>query len=242
MKFFEAKDTVREHFSRTAFPTSQLILSLSEGRAAVERHANWWWMKKEKDFSLVVDQSSYSITTSTSNGLNLPKFKDARALVWKLNAAATQWDPVEIGTMSKPDADLAYATDGEGSPDLAIVDDTDLFIYPPKPQETYVMRLYHYEWTDNPVNTSDDDLLKYFPMALVYASMAWGYEMCLKSPEGALYWKFLLGGKPFGSGGLLAQMKKENFKRGQQDRIVFEPRTGPGRLQYRRLSNVQGYR
>lgn len=242
MKFFECKDIVREHFSRTGFPSSMLILSLTEGRHSIEMHANWWWMKQEKDFSLVVDQQEYSVTTSTSNGLNLPDFKDARGLLWKINAAATQWDPVAIGIMSKPDADLLYKTDGEGSPELAIIDNTSLFMYPPAPQETYVMRLYHYEWTDNPINTSDDDLLKFFPLALVYASLSWGYETYLKTPEGASYWRFLLGGTPFGSGGLLAKMKKENFKRGQQDRISFEPHTGPGRLQYRRLSNLQGYR
>ena len=242
MKFFEAKDIVREHFSRLKFTTPMLIHSLTEGRHQLETHANFWWMKKEKDFSLVVDQASYSITTSTNDGLNLPKFKDARGLIWKEDASATRYDPVAVGKQEKQDLDVLYGTDDQGPPEAVAIDDTTLHIYPPKPQSTYVMRLYHYEWTDNPANPDDDDLLKYFGMALVYASLAWGFEMVLKDLQGAAYWKILLGGNPFGRGGMLAQMKKENFKRGQQDQMDFTPRGGPGRAQRRRLDNIQIYR
>lgn len=242
MKFFEAKDTVREHFSRLGFPSSQLIISLSQGRRFIEKYANFWWMRKEKDFNLVVDQATYSITTSGGGGLNLPKFKDARALIWKELAASTRFEPVLVGKNNKEELDVFYGTGDKGSPEEAFIEDTTLHIYPPKPQITYVMRLYHFEWTDNPENTLDDDLLNFFPMALVYSSIAWGYEMVLHDLQGAIYWKTLLGGRPFGRGGLLAEMRRENFKRGQQEQISFEPRLGPGRLQRRRLDNLQIYR
>ena len=242
MKLFEVKFIVRQHFANLQLSPMMLNLSLTQGRREIETHGNWWWMKKEKDFSLVIDQSSYSITTSTSNGLNLPKFKDARGMIWKEDASATRFDPVAVGKQEKQDLDILYGTDDKGSPEAAAIDNVTLYIYPPKPQTAYVMRLYHYEWTDNPTNLNNDDLLNFFPMALAYSSMAWGYEMVLKDLEGAAYWKQLLGGTPFGRGGLIAQMKKENFKRGQQDQIDFTPRGGPGRAQRRRLDNIQIYR
>ena len=105
------------------------------------------------------------------------------------------------------------------------------------------MRLYIYQWTANPTtDLATDDLLRFFPNALIYAALANAYEITVKDLAGATYWRALLGGTPFGRGGELAKMKRENFKREIQDKLDFTPRLGPGKLQMRRLENLQLYR
>ena len=213
MKFFEAKDIVREHFSRLKFTTSMLIQSLTQGRRRVERHANFWWMTGIKSFNLVVDQATYSITTSGSGGLNLPNFKDHRSLLLSEDSGVT-FTPVPVGEIDRTELDSYYMTTQPGVPEQGAIEDTTLVIFPPKPQLTYPMKLYYYQWTDNPTdNNTDDDLLKFFPMALVYSSIEWAYTMVLKDLVGAQYWKGMLGGEPFGSGGELAELKIESLKR-----------------------------
>lgn len=244
MKLYEAKDIVREHFGRLKFPTTFLNHALTQGRRVVEKHGNFWWMRQTKDFSLVVNQPIYKIkTVSGSNALNLPNFKDARWLNWK-EPTGVRYEPVSLGTLTKEELDLHYDTDDTGSPEAAIIENDELIIYPLLPDDTYGMRLYIYQWTDNPVSNLDsDDLLEFFPMALIYAALAWGYEMEVKDFSSANYWRLLLGGQPFGRGGELAKIKAENLKRDWQDQIDFTPRLGGAGLRTRRrLDNVQIYR
>lgn len=242
MLLWEAKDIVRAHFGGTAFPTIQLDHALTQGRRMIETHANFWWMQGEKDFSLTIGQDSYPIY---SGDINLPNFKDARGLSWR-TASGVSYEPVALGDITKEELDVLYDTDDEGEPEAAVIENATLYIYPPNPDAAYSMRLYRYSWTDNPAQTTavtagGDDLLNFFPMALVYAALAWGYEMELKDMTGAQYWKQLLGGTPFGRGGELAKMKKENFKRGWRDQINLTPRNGPGVASLRRISNLQIY-
>lgn len=235
MYLWEAKDIVRSHFGGTAFPTIQLDHALTQGRRMIEAHANFWWMQGERDFALAVDQQDYPVY---SGAINLPNFKDVRALSWR-EPDGVSFEPVAFGDNTKEELDVLYDTDDEGSPEIAVVENDTIFVYPPKPDKAYPMRLYRYLWTDNPAQTDDDDLLKFFPMALVYAALAWGYELQLKDLQGAAYWTQLLGGQPFGRGGELAKLKKENFKRGWRDQITFVPRVGPGPT--RRSGNLQIY-
>ena len=237
MNLWEAKDIVRSHFGGTAFPTIQLDHALTQGRRMIEGHANFWWMQGEKDFSLTIGQDSYPLYTGV---ILLPNFKDARALSWR-ESAGVSYEPVAFGDYTKEELDVLYDTDDEGPPEAAVIDNDTLYVYPPNPDAAYSMRLYRYSWTDNPTQTDDDDLLNFFPMALVYAALAWGYELELKDMQGAQYWKQLLGGTPFGRGGELAKLKKENFKRGWRDQITFTPRNGPGVGSLRRISNLQIY-
>ena len=198
MKFYEVKDIIREHFSRFNFPTKMLSLSLQYGRQQIEAAGNFWWMKSEKDFNLVVNQATYSITTldTNSSGLNLPKFKDARALIYK-KSTDVRYGQVTLGKSDKEELDLFYDTDDAGPPEEAIINDTSLIIYPPEPDLAYNMRLYFYQWTENPSsNLGEDDLTKFFPMALVYSSLVWGYEMELKDLASSQYYKTLLEGAP----------------------------------------------
>jgi hypothetical protein len=115
-------------------------------------------------------------------------------------------------------------------------------VYPPDPDDTYDMRLYYYQWTSNPAaNTSTDDLLKNFGSAVVYGALIWAFEIELKDIQGAAYWRNLLGGTPFGHGGEIARLKRENFKRDWKDRTMLVPFKGAGRLTRRSLTNLQIY-
>src|SRR3970040_1790555 len=237
MNLWEAKNIVRSHFGGTAFPTIQLDHALTQGRRKIETHANLWWMQDEVDFSLTIDQQEYPVY---SGAINLPNFKDLRALSWR-EAAGVSYEPVWFGDTTKEELDVLYDTDDEGSPEIAVIENSTIYLYPPNPDKAYSMRMYFYQWTDNPAQTADDDLLKFFPMALVYSALAWGYELELKDMQGAAYWNNLLGGTPFGRGGELAKLKKENFKRGWRDQLTLTPRTGPGVGSLRRISNLQIY-
>jgi hypothetical protein len=239
MYLYEAKDVVREHFGRLGLPTSILSVALTEGRKVVEKEGNFWWMRTTADFSAVVDSNEYSI--QSGGDIDISNFKDGRALQQKL-PTETRWGPVELGVLDEETLNLMYDDDDEGEPEQAIIDNTTLKIYPPSPQYAYDMRLYAYQWTDNPTaNTSTDDLLKNFGMAVVYGALIWGFEIELKDLQGAAYWRNLLGGSPFGHGGEIARIKRENLKRDWKDNIVMVPHKGPGRISKRSLSNLQIY-
>jgi hypothetical protein len=64
MLYYEVKDVVREHLARTTFPTDILDKALANGRRIVEQAGNWYWMRQDAYFTLVVDQSIYPINTS----------------------------------------------------------------------------------------------------------------------------------------------------------------------------------
>jgi len=234
----EVKDIVREHFTRTQFPTAQLDQALAEGRRIIENFANFWWMRGRKDFALTIGTGSYSITGAA---LNIPLFKDAIAFTFTTDGGSN-YEPVPIGTMEREDAEVLYTDSQDGSPELVIVSDETLLIYPEDPDDEYDCRFYHWSYTENPqLNSASDVLTKRFPMALAYAAITWGYEMVLKEFQGASYFRNLLGGNPFGRGGELIKLKQVNYKRGLPDDLQFIPHAGPG-WNRRRLDNVQIYR
>lgn len=239
MTLGEIKDVVREHFGRMGLPTVILDLALAEGRKLIEREANFWWMRATTTFNLVIDTQDYLIGSTLA--VNIVNFKDARALNFK-KSTETRWRPLSLGIYDQEELDVMYPTDSAGAPELAIVDNTTLKIYPPKPDLAYNMKLYHYNWTDNPVtNILSDDITKNYGMALIYAAIIWGYEIELKDMQGAIYWRKLLGGEPFGRGGEITKLKRQNLKRDWQDKIVLVPHAGANSFSVRTLANMQGY-
>jgi hypothetical protein len=232
----EVKDVVREHFGRVGLPTTILDISLAEGRKLVEKEANFWWMRDITDFSAGVDQQEYTI--GDGEDVDIDNFKDARALQYKLSTA-NDWESIELGVMDEEELNELYSEDDEGPPEHAVIDNVTLKLFPANPQFVYDMRLYHYNWTDNPTdNTETDDLIRNYGMALVYGACLWGYEMQLKDLQAAQYWRNLLLGK----GGEIYKLKRENLKRDWKDRIIMVPHAGPGFLTARRLSNMQIYK
>lgn len=239
MLLYELKDFVREHFGRLGIPSSLVNIGLTEARKLIEKEANFWWMRGIADFSAVVNTSDYVIGSGLA--IDIANFKDARALQFKVSTDH-RWQPVGLGTKDQEELNMMYDDDDEGEPEIAVLDNVTLKIYPPKPQVTYDMRLYYYKWTDNPTdNTDTDDLLKNYGMALAYGALIWGFEIELKDMQGAAYWRVQLGGAPFGRGGEIAKLKRENFKRDWKDKVMFEPHDGPGARNKRSWNNIQIY-
>jgi hypothetical protein len=230
---YQVKDIVRGHLENTAFPTPYLDLALSGGRREVEKAGNFWWMKATKTFTATTDTNTYAITTAGTNKLNLPNFKDIRRLFWK-TTTSTAWAEAYTGDSSIDELELAYATDSTGAPEAAAVDNTDLVLFP-TPDQAYSMKMFHWEWTSNPAsNLATDDLVGFFPEALIYGSLVWAYEIRLKDFEGASYWRTLLKGE-------IVKVRYENFKRGWRDKVQIAAKRGPGGPGRRRLDNVQLY-
>ena len=236
MKLYQVKDIVREHLGRLGIPTKILVLALDGGRREVEKAGNWWWARATKTFNTTASTASYPITTSGGVALNLPDFKDIRALKVKASTD-TRWEPVEIGQTTLEDAEETYATDEEGTPEVGVIDNVTLVLFP-TPDQAFNVKMWHWEWTANPtLNTETDDLIDRFPEALIYGSLIWAYEIYLKDMQGAAYWRALLGGNPFGSGGELVKIRRYNLKREWQDRIDLVPMQGPFARTRMRLSN-----
>jgi hypothetical protein len=161
--------------------------------------------------------------------IDVPGFKDVRMMIIKL-PSDLEWSPLDTGGVTKEEADLHYALNETGMPELALIDNYTIFMYPPFPDQDYCVRIYYYKWTENPLsNLATDDLIGHFPYALIYAALTWAYELELKDMEGAGYWRTLLGGKPgeIGYGGELAKISRHNLKRMRQDKMSITPMYGP---------------
>lgn len=242
MNLAQVKDVVRSHFANTGFPSAFLNLALAQGRQMIEAESNFWWMEEDIEFALQLGQDEYTIGNDIGDDIQIALFKDAAFLHYK-KIDETSWNPVDVGVVDRNELDLSYSVTDYGPPEISIIKNKSFFIYPPNPDDNYEMHFYFWQWTQNPIsNLATDDLLTYYPMALCYGAIAWGYESQLKDMQGASYWKQLLGGTPFGHAGELARMKRENFKRGWKDKVSLVPRNGPGLHQRRRIDNLQIYR
>src|SRR3990167_8054246 len=190
MNIGQIKDIIRDTVGIKILHLHVLNFGLEYARREIEKTANFYWMRSSKTFSCVVDQTTYSITTATSNGLNLPNFKDVHALFSSITGS-NQWSEVLPGDVFL--LEKAYTTDGPGQPRFYVVDNTTLRLYPPKPDQTYPMKLWHFEWTSNPtVNTDTDELTDRWPEALIYAGCVWGLIAVRKDETTAQYYDALL--------------------------------------------------
>src|ERR1700741_4761599 len=177
MLFYEVKDTVREHLSRTTFPTDMLDKALANGRRIVEQAGNWYWMRADTFFTLVVGQHIYPINSSgqavdmmevtgfasslsSSNAslntstiklptkflvqpIDVPGFKDIRAALVK-RQTDSEWSLCEAGGVTREEADLHFAINDRGQTELIHVDNFNLLVYPPFPNEAYAIQLYYW--------------------------------------------------------------------------------------------------
>ena len=114
MKLWEAKDIVRAHFGGTAFPTIQIDHALTQGRRMIETHANFWWQQGETDFQLAINKQNYPVY---SGAINLPNFKDLRALSWR-EPAGVSFEPVWFGDNTKEELDVCMILMILGAPKL----------------------------------------------------------------------------------------------------------------------------
>src|SRR3990167_5337848 len=184
------KDVVDDLIGRGTLPVHIMDYGLGFGRREIEKTANFYWMRSSKTWSMVVSQNTYSITTSSSSGLNLPNFKDVLAMFSSVTGS-NQWSEVLPGDVFQLEHD--YPTDGPGKPRFYVIDNTTLRLYPPSPDATYPMKMWHFEWTSNPTINSganaSDEITNRWPEALIYATAAWGFAEVKKDEAKAGYYK-----------------------------------------------------
>ena len=220
MKLGEAKDLVRYFIGKQDLPDHVMTFFMDGGRREVEKRHNLYWMRNKLDFSLVVDQVSYSITSSGSGGLNLPNFKDVRIMLTKLSTFTSySYPPVEFFDFEK--TDTLYATDDTGETEMAVIDNETLFVFPPKPDKTYDVRFYYWEWIGNPSgNTLDDELLKRFPEVLLYAATYFGVLSLTKDNTLAAPWLNMMNEE-------MVKLKRYSDDRAKDENLIMEVKTGP---------------
>ena len=223
MNFGEVKDVVREHFGKVGWPTVMLDLALGAARRDIEKNSNggYYWMRATKTGSFTAAQQAYSITTSTSNGWNLPNFKDVRAIRVK-ESTSTVWSDVSVGEYTQEEAETMFATDEDDLPVIAIIDNTTIRFFP-IPDTTYNYKMWHYEWTTNPTTntgtTGTDELTERFPEALIYGALVWGCEQFEKSYPDADRWSAKFRAE-------VAQIHRHSLERERQDRLTWMPMAG----------------
>lgn len=190
MEIGKIKDMIRDTLGRDVMQGHVMDFALSSGRREIEKTANFYWMRSSKTWSMTVNQGDYSITTSATNGLNLPNFKDIHALFSSITGS-NQWTevlPSDVFYMEQK-----YQTDAPGQPRHYIVDNTTLKLYPPEPDQTYPMKMWHFEWTTNPDNDDEsDELTNRFPEALFFAGCVYGFTQVRKDEAKAQYYRDLL--------------------------------------------------
>lgn len=216
------KDVVRELVERFNVPNHILTYALDRGRREIEKRGNFYWMSVStpKDWDTIDGQQDYSVTTSGSGGLNLPTFKDARALGSK-DTGTNDTAYVEVD-MDPPLEELmfTYATDDTGQPEVAILENTTLKLYPPDPDQVWNMRLYYWQWTANPTaNSGTEELTDRWPEALIYGATMAVHET-KKDLAGALYWQKMMEQE-------IIKIKRHNQDRAWPTRFEIQPRTGP---------------
>jgi len=224
MNLGEVKDVVREHFGRVGWSTTMLDLALGSARREIEKHAEggYYWMRATKSFSTVAAQQDYSITTSASGGLDLADFKDARALKVK-TTTDTVWSDVSVGEVTQEEAESMFATDETTMPLVAVIDNVTLKLFP-VPDVVYDMKLWHWEWTDNPTTntgaTGTDELTERFPEALIFGALVWGSEQFEHNSQDADRWAQKFHEQR-------ALIHRHSLERERQDRLIFTPMSGP---------------
>ena len=252
MNIAQVRDIVRENIGRDKASEHLLSWALDMGLREIEKSGNFYWMRGVKTFSCVVDQQAYSVTTSSSNGLNIPNFKSARILLTSDQTLSNpDWDEV-FGPIDMEEVGLQFADTDEGQPVAWALDEStstttlvdpataatapNILLYPPNPDLTYSMRLHYYQWTSLPTGTTSSahEVLVRWPEALIYLATEQALISITKDPQYATVWhqKFSNPGNPKDPGEL-EKMLRYNRVRIQDSRIEFRPFRGG--LMHRRM-------
>lgn len=215
MTFGEIKDAVREHFGRVGWPTVMLDQALASARRDIEKSGNYYWMRASGTFNTVASTQSYA---TASSPISKPNFKDLRALHLK-ESTSNVWTEIACGVMPLEEANLIYATDDEDFPQLAVLDNSTIYLFP-TPDEIYNAKLYFWEWTSNGSNLESDELSNRFPEALIYGALVWGCDQYEKNHPEADRWRALFGAE-------LRKIHTHDFEREQPTRVQLTPMRGP---------------
>ena len=248
MKVAEVRDIVRENVGRDKASAHMLDWALAEGLREIEKTGNYYWMRAVKTWSAVVDQQSYSLTTSSSSGLNIPNYKDTRILLISDQTLSNpDWDEV-FGPIDIEDIGLQFADTDEGMSVAWALDEAtstgtledpataatspNILLYPPKPDKTYSLRLHYFQWTSLPAATTSaaHEVLVRWPEALIYLATEALLTSITKDPQFGAVWRQKFSSKPEGE---LQKIIRYNRNRSQDSRIEFRPFRGG--LMHRRM-------
>lgn len=213
--------------------------AMERGLREIEKENNWYWMEAIKSFSLVVDQQGYSVYTSTSNGLNIPAYKDSQIL-FAQDTDSDAWDEVP-GPEEASVVQADYLDTDEGFPKVwtkaESSTDVTMKVWPPKPDATYAMQLHYYNWTSLPTDPTSEahEVLKRWPEALIYLATEQAVVATAKDISMGQYWRTLYEGSE------LTKMTRYHQDRAQSHRGDLVPLRGSRAKNYgARLE--QGYR
>src|SRR3990167_419935 len=119
MEIGKIKDMVRDVVGRDVMQGHVMDFALASARREIEKTANFYWMRSSKTWTCVVNQQNYSITTSTSSGLNLPNFKDVLVLFSSV-PSSNQWREVIPSDLFR--LEEQYQTNAPGQPRFFVID------------------------------------------------------------------------------------------------------------------------
>lgn len=233
MNLYQVRDVVREQVGGAdALSELALTWAVERGLREIEKTGNFYWMEAIKNWSLTVNQGEYSIYTSTSNGLNIPNWKDSRILL-TMDATLTHpfWDEVE-GPKIAEDYVPRYATDDEGMPKFWYKDesttDVTLNLLPPDPDKTYSMRWYYWQWTSLPTDVTSDDheVLMRWPEALIYLATEQGMIIKTKDLGAGAFWRTLYKNPNPRIDSEYNKIQRFNAERAHSTKVILAPRHG----------------
>jgi hypothetical protein len=233
MELYKVRDIVREQVGGAdALSEAALTWCVERGLREVEKTGNWYWMEAIKTWTATINQGEYSIYTSTSNGLNIPNWKDSRILLTQDSTLAHPfWDEVE-GPKTAEEWATRYATDDKGMPRLFYVDegntDATLILLPPDPDKAYAMKWYYYQWTTLPTDVTSDDheILMRFPEALIYLATEQGMILRTKDLQSGSFWRSLYKNPNRQIDDEYKKIERYNNERQHATKITLRPRRG----------------
>lgn len=239
MKLYQVRDVVREQVGGAdALSEASLTWCIERGLREIEKAGNFYWMEAVKSFSLVVDQQDYSIYTSTSGGLNIPAYKDARILFASDQTLSNpDWDEI-IGPEQIEEVKLEFADTDEGQPvvwtqketggGIGVTVDSTLSVWPPNPDKTYSMELHYFQWTSLPTDVTTDthEVLLRWPEALIYLATEQGMILKTKDLQAGAFWQSLFQSNDPRATTELKRIQRYNIDRQHATRIELRPKIG----------------
>ena len=233
MELYKVRDIVREQVGGAdALSEASLTWAVERGLREIEKTNNWYWMEAIKEWNLTINQGSYNVYTSTTNGLLLPNWKDSRILLIQ-DATLTHpfWDEVE-GPKIAEDYVPRYATDDQGISKFWYKDEQNievvLNLLPPKPDKAYSMKWYYWQWTSLPTDITSDDheVLMRWPEALIYLATEQGMILKTKDLNAGKFWRSLYKNENRSVDCEFNKIQRYNDARSHATKITLAPRPG----------------
>lgn len=238
MKLYEVRDIVRESIGRDKAAPHFFDWSVEQGLREIEKQDNWYWQEAiASGTSLVVDRQVYSVTAATSGsitsptssasgGFSITAYKDMRqVLAQDSSLSAPIWDEV-YGPRLQEMLEQEYASTDTGFPEqYSLMENStgrlDVAFWPPKPDKTYAMRLYHYVWTSLPTDPTVDthEVLQRWPELLIYLATAVGLESLYNDPQRGQTWRARAAKE-------LIDLERYDLDRSWDNRMELVPLTG----------------